>query len=980
MNPLKFIDQIKDMYNDQDPGSTIPGPRNMADGGRIGYDDGQFVEPRQGFYKKGFVKPDRLTKKEIDQRYKAKKLKENPEYKSEIHERYKAKKLKKDPEWNPYKEGSIYRKRIEAKKKGLVYDIETGETRKAQPTGFQKTYHKFEAGDKKLIKEWRKTLTDAAKKGDMSQTTGFKDWLSKKFDSKAVNTIRARTRLKLGFFSGQEYNNAQENFVKSLIKEHNESDKLLHTKESIWKKTRFDKASDMGKRMWKLMDDSKTGLENIDIKVNKAIDKIIDGNLPLRTSKKVTRHISQYSPIIQMISEISGAGGTHTIQAALLKNPRFKDKEFAETFRYLNRAHAKDFLGLPFNEAFEYAKFRQGGLDVKGMLSYTTRYQNPESNIMSFAVRHANRHFRDGTKSQVKFYNLKADGTKGAYLSWDKLPKNRDGDRVLDLKKVGFEYKDQFFHKNNLKTKGYKSGLFDEVYAMSGKNRLLVPNPNDLSSKITLKKLLQMTGDKLTIGHDEALGGVKGSPFKNLKLQGEKLNSALFHAYDKIQNKDLRRLILNQLEGQFKGLSGGDYEKAFVEGKIDEAKKAITSTDTLYRGAGKEVIKEAGPDLLQWSSKKQKEILRVAGIDDKGFEKLKRQILKKMGNKVTNKEAGFIATDILKDFGKMGLKGGRLLKMLELQYEPIFEGLFYQYAKQYKGYDHGLAREELFLPKMIAKAAPDLWKKVGFKPFKTGVWEGADPLIEKQLREYGGGEYIDRTNKVNTEVDKYHTLENDLSMMQVSHGDYTAASPEKIKAKEKEIENQRNLLIDLEHTIKPGTPAHDAYMIAKEKQDFEFGKNISESDKRKEMRRHKEYLEYKGGKQRSFLLPKEKGKKRVEDPLFKKPYTFLETDDTFLDILKPGKKAWEEFGLTDTQVGPVVKEGIKDKWKQIYDMGGIDLMDKIGIAGGVANMAGGGMVGIRKPGAIAPTGGPQSQGLASTPEYGTYNKEYKWQI
>ena len=42
--------------------------------------------------------------------------------------------------------------------------------------------------------------------------------------------------------------------------------------------------------------------------------------------------------------------------------------------------------------------------------------------------------------------------------------------------------------------------------------------------------------------------------------------------------------------------------------------------------------------------------------------------------------------------------------------------------------------------------------------------------------------------------------------------------------------------------------------------------------------------------------------------------------------------------------------------------------------------AGGGMVGIRKPNAIAPTGGPQSQGLASTPEYDTYSKEYKWQI
>ena len=74
-----------------------------------------------------------------------------------------------------------------------------------------------------------------------------------------------------------------------------------------------------------------------------------------------------------------------------------------------------------------------------------------------------------------------------------------------------------------------------------------------------------MTGDKLTLGHDEALGGVKGSPFKNLRLQGEKLNTALFNAYDKIQNKDLRARVLNSLEGQFKGLSGGDYQKAFID-------------------------------------------------------------------------------------------------------------------------------------------------------------------------------------------------------------------------------------------------------------------------------------------------------------------------------------------------------------------------------------------------------------------------------
>ena len=79
---------------------------------------GQLVQPRQGFYKKGFVKPNRLTKEEIDQRYKAKKLKENPDYKAEADQRWKAKKLREDPNWSAYKAGTHYRKRVEAGKKG----------------------------------------------------------------------------------------------------------------------------------------------------------------------------------------------------------------------------------------------------------------------------------------------------------------------------------------------------------------------------------------------------------------------------------------------------------------------------------------------------------------------------------------------------------------------------------------------------------------------------------------------------------------------------------------------------------------------------------------------------------------------------------------------------------------------------------------------------------------------------------------------
>jgi len=386
----------------------------------------------------------------------------------------------------------------------------------------------------------------------------------------------------------------------------------------------------------------------------------------------------------------------------------------------------------------------------------------------------------------------------------------------------------------------------------------------------------------------------------------------------------------------------------------------------------------------------------VAGGNKKALDFITKALEKQ---KVPKGERGFIATALLEDLGKLGLKGGRLLKMLELQYEPLFEGLFYQYAKKYKGYDHSLAREELFLPKMIAKAAPKLWEKLGFKPFKTGMLEGADPLIEKELythrdqREFvyfDGKEfknpnfgkvigersqvkkYIDAQKAYQKEVDKYNKLDFELDMM-TSNKLRTPTPPEVIEAKKKEIADQEELIIGLEPTLKPGTNAYENYMRAKEKQDFELGmgkiESKAESAKRKEKRIHDEYLEYKGGKQRDFYLPKGKLKERVEDPLYKKPYTFLETADTFQDIVEPGSKFWDYWGLTDKQVGPVVREGVKDKWEQIYDMGGLDLIDRIGIAGGVANMAqggragymGGGIAGIRRPNAIP----PERQGLRS---------------
>ena len=60
----------------------------------------------------------------------------------------------------------------------------------------------------------------------------------------------------------------------------------------------------------------------------------------------------------------------------------------------------------------------------------------------------------------------------------------------------------------------------------------------------------------------------------------------------------------------------------------------------------------------------------------------------------------------------------------------------------------------------------------------------------------------------------------------------------------------------------------------------------------------------------------------------------------------------------------------KDSQAQIRFWGG-DQMQAIADAGGVANMAGGGIAGIRKPDAIPPESGPNPQGLENLKYYVT---------
>jgi len=512
----------------------------------------------------------------------------------------------------------------------------------------------YDVDEEALKNEWRKTLT---KKDPIP----WKNFLEKKF-SKGAEAIRKRIEAKKNFFPAEEFSVVRDKKrqnrlaeIEKLKEAHQNSDKFLYDAKSISKKlgvylTRKDNAAELD-----LIDT----FDSREDKIRKAFDKITSGNMKLYKPKRTTSgNISKMNPIYQMISdmvsnpELSARYSTDNriIIKALENHKPYLD--IKDDFDYFAQNEASNFTGQNFKDGLEYAKYKRGGLDIKNTGNFSKVYALPEKNILDFAIRNAYLNFKKGNtvnpEDAVKLFFLNKDGSQGDPVDFNNLPKDKKSKaRILNADKIGFTYKNQFFDKKNVRIKGYKSdgsGVFNEVYDLSKKGRILVPDPNSpTGEQITLKNLLGDTGDKLTIGHNDAKGGVAGSPFNDLRLEGGKFNASIFQAYDKVKNPEARKMIIDNLQGKFKNLAGADYEKAFIESKIQLAKdvfnnpEATSQLPTYYRGAGQKVLADMGKDFFSQSDDFKKEVSRVADIDLEEYEANKSQYKKNLILQLANK-------------------------------------------------------------------------------------------------------------------------------------------------------------------------------------------------------------------------------------------------------------------------------------------------------------------------------------------------------
>ena len=370
------------------------------------------------------------------------------------------------------------------------------------------------------------------------------------------------------------------------------------------------------------------------------------------------------------------------------------------------------------------------------------------------------------------------------------------------------------------------------------------------------------------------------------------------------RKKDGLRLLdrrVNQQAGLYKQIYKNNPK--LLKSKLDEIgyNKKFNNTDELIkfysdRAAGKQII-EKSPEWMKWSSRKQAELFRAAGVSAKDFKALnnmksneKITMLKKMGFKCrlqggagesvdcymkdvgeTNKLAKQGNKQAIKklgnafDLGKELPKIGKILrqglqiglagpaKLLEfsglgtwggLLLEGALEGGIYKYYKDYKGYTDDQALAETFTVGLLAGRPEDVpW------------YGGAEQKLEKELYEVKdeAGDVVDikenvkdfidtqkKMEEVESEYDKLESKKRDVNEMRGYASPYMDTDYAHPRLDPRvSIENKQKALenkyLKLEQLNKPDalTGNYNAWLAAKEKQDTEQGLRVAEATKKR---------------------------------------------------------------------------------------------------------------------------------------------------
>ena len=308
---------------------------------------------------------------------------------------------------------------------------------------------------------------------------------------------------------------------------------------------------------------------------------------------------------------------------------------------------------------------------------------------------------------------------------------------------------------------------------------------------------------------------------------------------------------------------------------------------------------------------------------------------KERGIKLKKGQAGFIAKDLLKDIGKLGPKGLRLLAS-----DWVWPEIAIGWLEKQNNIQKGMSPE---------RASSEMWKTVTFGLRDKG---GTENAIVGQAKELGYGEKditalenIMNYGKVSKKID-----DTEMGIEKIEKG-YTPFTSEAMV---------RDLKEKLENLKKEQENAKKNYFGAIGDKDSTYGFDIYDQAS-KELLRKEWNRSLEGRKKRTDPYAGQIGSELGQ--IFATTPNWYKTQELIKNMnpQELNKFNLQERGIGYERAHPMYGAALSDKQME-------SLRDQMGYMysdGGRASYMGGGIAGIRRPNAIPPESGPTPQGLPS---------------
>jgi len=769
--------------------------------------------------------------------------------------------------------------------------------------------------------KWKKHAKDNA---------NVKKW-KKLYPNQDFNKLRSnqqsRIRVHGGMNTGQgmKVKKIDKDVLKSIVEKANNSDKW-YSREGISKlyaeemgHTNVTKRKTYGAKgkfvTYSLLGDGYVkdagGLTSQEAKIERVFKDILsmDGPVP-EVDLKIKRGMTNYKKYL-----VSKTGlGSATIERTLPTLPDYKNN--IEEFKYLGKSKLSqtDLAHMSLSDQLIFAVDAAEGKPIfTGMKNLT---KDPNLTVMKIAQTSWNRNKGQGS---VQFYNK-----NGKPITW------KHG-LELNVNDVSFsegKSKKRFGIGDkkgtmNLRFEGKK--YFPEVYEnqkyINELKTTMVDNPFRGKKQIPFGELMKkvyMQGHKwdakaplFSIFHGPE--GIAKKPFTDLSFGMHELNKALYDI-DRIPLKGLKQKVIKQALVGLEGKKGGDLLEAIVAKHSEHASQVA---------GGQKFDKPLRVRVFE-------EVAKTGDLGSKESKYLQSQIekvFKQKGIKVSNAQKGAISMDLLKDIGKLGPKGLRLLAS-----DWVWPEIVIGWLDKQNNIQKGMSPE---------RASSEMWKSVTFGLRDKG---GTENAILGQLKKLGYGEkdikaaeHMMRYGKLSKEIEK---TERGIESMELGLAEQGSA------------EGAQQLREKLENLKKEQESVAGFYFGAIGDKDANYGYELYDQAS-KELMRTEWNRSLEGRKKRTDPYAGQMGSEFQE--IFAMTPDWSETKEKIAAMSPEELDKWnlQERGIGYERVHPMYGAAMSDKQMEPLK----EQMDYM--------YAGGGMVGIRKPSAIAPTGGPMHQGLRS---------------